>query len=64
MNNRVLLYSIVNNVQYPVINHNGKEYLKKMCVCVVCVYILEKAMATHCSILAWRILWAEEPGGL
>ena len=21
-------------------------------------------MATHCSILAWRIPWAEEPGGL
>ena len=20
-------------------------------------------MATHCSILAWRILWTEEPGG-
>jgi len=25
---------------------------------------LEKAMATHSSILAWRILWTEEPGGL
>ena len=25
---------------------------------------LEKEMATHCSILAWRILWTEEPGGL
>ena len=25
---------------------------------------LEKAMATHSSILAWRITWAEEPGGL
>ena len=23
---------------------------------------LEKEMATHSSILAWRILWAEEPG--
>ena len=21
-------------------------------------------MATHCSSLAWRILWPEEPGGL
>ena len=26
--------------------------------------ILEKEMATHCSIRAWRILWTEEPGGL
>jgi len=25
---------------------------------------LEKEMATHSSILAWRIPWAEEPGGL
>ena len=25
---------------------------------------LEKAVATHSSILAWRIPWAEEPGGL
>ena len=23
---------------------------------------LEKEMATHCSILAWRIPWIEEPG--
>ena len=25
---------------------------------------LEKGMATHSSILAWRIIWTEEPGGL
>ena len=25
---------------------------------------LEEEMATHCSILAWEILWTEEPGGL
>ena len=25
---------------------------------------LEKEMATHSSILAWRIRWTEEPGGL
>ena len=25
---------------------------------------LEKEMATHSSILAWRIIWTEEPGGL
>ena len=27
-------------------------------------YPLEKAMATHSSILAWRIPWPEEPGEL
>ena len=24
---------------------------------------LEEGLATHFSILAWRILWTEEPGG-
>ena len=24
----------------------------------------EKEMATHSSVLAWRIPWTEEPGGL
>ena len=26
--------------------------------------LLKKGMATHSSILAWRIPWTEEPGGL
>ena len=26
--------------------------------------LLEKEMAPHSSILAWRIPWTEEPGGL
>ena len=25
---------------------------------------LEEGMATHPSILSWRMLWSEEPGGL
>ena len=25
---------------------------------------MEKEMATHSSMLAWRIAWTEEPGGL
>ena len=27
-------------------------------------HTLEKGMATHSSIIAWRILWREEPGRL
>ena len=27
-------------------------------------WLLEEEMATHSSILAWRITWTEEPGGL
>ena len=30
INNRILVYSTRNYIQYPVINHNGKEYLKRM----------------------------------
>ena len=26
--------------------------------------LLEKGMATHCSILAWEIPWTEEPRGV
>ena len=33
INNKVLLYSTGNYIQYPVINHNGKEYEKEH-VCV------------------------------
>ena len=25
---------------------------------------LEKEMATHSSIVAWKVLWTEKPGGL
>ena len=35
------------------------------CLFSVAVHqIMEKEMATHSSILAWRIPWTEEPGGL
>ena len=33
INNKVLLYSPGNYIQYPVINHNGKEYEKE------CIYV-------------------------
>ena len=26
--------------------------------------VLKNGMATHCSILVWRVPWTEEPGGL
>ena len=29
INNKVLLYSTENYIQYPMINHNGREYFKK-----------------------------------
>jgi len=36
---KVLLYSTGNYSQYPVIKHNGKEYIKRICV-YACVYVL------------------------
>ena len=29
INNKVILYSTGNYIQYPVVNHNGKEYKNK-----------------------------------
>ena len=37
----------------------GQNYLM-----YINIYLLEKKMATHSSILAWRIPWTKEPGGL
>ena len=34
INNKVLMYSTGKCIQYPVISHNGKEYKKRMSVCV------------------------------
>ena len=41
LNSKVLLYNAGNYIQYPVINHNGKEYEKEgMCVYIyVCVLV-------------------------
>ena len=30
----------------------------------ILMHLLEKAMAPHSNTLAWKIPWAEEPGGL
>ena len=40
INNKVLLYSTENYIQYPVINHNGKEYKKERIYIYIygCVY--------------------------
>ena len=36
-----------------------------VCVCVyIYIYIYEKEVATHSSILAWKIPWTEKPGRL
>ena len=43
---------------------NCPEITDFMCIHThMYVYILEKEMATHSSILAWKIPWMEEPDG-
>ena len=38
MNSKVLLYSTRDNIQYPVINHNGKEYEEYIYIYIVYMY--------------------------
>ena len=46
----VLVLQVVSAALQPILNSNKK--------------IMEKEMATHSSILAWKSPWTEEPGGL
>ena len=39
-------------------------YLIVLLICISLMMSSEKAMAPHSSTLAWKIPWAEEPGGL
>ena len=48
INNKVLLYSTENYIQYPRMNHNGEEYFLKECVCVcVCVCVCLEESVCH-----------------
>ena len=45
------------------------EHFPDICLLFISNWILlgfnkEKALATHCSTLAWKLPWMEEPGGL
>ena len=47
ISNKVLLYSTGNDIQYPVINHNGKEYEKEY-ICITeslcCTVVINTAL--------------------
>ena len=47
----------------PVIQSEGSQKEKNK-NCISMHIYMEKAMAPHSSTLAWKIPWAEEPGGL
>ena len=77
---KVLLNSTGNSTQYSVMAYTRKEpteewvylYVVKNLPAMQETWVrslgqkdlLKKEMATHSSILGWRILWTEEPGGL
>ena len=50
-------------MQDGVLKHKIAD-LKGTCIYSRLEFGTEKAMATHSSTLAWKIPWAEEPGGL
>ena len=51
INNKVLLYSTGNLIQYPTINHNGKQYEKECVIYVTCtcVHVLSHFSRVHLS---------------
>ena len=52
INNKVLLYSTGNYIQYPVINHNGNEY-KKECIYIYmynCHFTVQQKLTQHCKL--------------
>ena len=44
--------------------YNLPFYLCSSAVLMMCIDMVEKAMAPHSSTLAWKIPWTEEPGRL
>ena len=50
--------TLLQNVEY-----NSLWYIVYLYLLSI-LYIVEKAMATHYSTLAWKIPWTEEPSGL
>ena len=52
INNKVLLYSTENYIQYPMINHRGKEYQKKNVYIYVCVmnhFAIQQKLTQRCK---------------
>ena len=44
--------------------HKGVWFLKVLLWLLLLVEFLEEGMAAHFSVLAWRVRWIGEPGGL
>ena len=46
---KILLYSSGNYIQYNVINHNGKEYRKRMYACILSHFDVQQKLTQHCK---------------
>ena len=51
-------------ISLTMLNNFSNNCLPSVCILFYLGIVEGKAMATHSSILAWRILWTEEPGGM
>ena len=60
VNNKVLLYSTGSCIQYPMVRISYDTDL----TFTFHLHALEKAMATHSSVLVWRIPETGQPAGL
>ena len=49
VNNKVLLYSTENYTQYPVMNHNGKEYEKEYICITASLLLSQQKLTQHCK---------------
>ena len=47
ISSKVLLHGTENYVQHPMINHNGKEYIKKECAVIYTLYIYTHYIYTY-----------------
>ena len=59
--------TVENSMEIPLVAQTVKNLpamLDTQVQSLVREYPLEEGMATHSNILAWRIPWTEEPGGL
>ena len=64
----LMYYAFTPDSVFKLVQPNGSEPTWQTSMLysdiVPLIYVMEKAMATHSSTLAWKIPWTEEPGGL
>ena len=49
---------------HNLIHWSAEKMSVKQCIYYLCMHNIGEGMATHCSTLAWKVPWTEEPGWL